>query len=88
MKSTDEELEYYLRLFEFLSDDRKEIVENICKFSLGLCSKCRWLSGCYMCDPEKALKYHLSKQGLVPLGKHTKVEPKPSEKPLAANGMS
>lgn len=31
----------------------------------GICSRCRWTSGCLNCDKEKALKYYLKQEGFV-----------------------
>ena len=32
-----------------------ESFERLCR---SLCSKCRWQSGCYVCDAQKALRYY------------------------------
>ena len=34
------------------------------KGSVRICSKCRWQSGCYECDAQKALRYHLNKEAI------------------------
>ena len=69
MRCSDEEFEHHLELCEFLPQNKKEAIENVAIFGLGVCSKCRWASGCLKCDPEKCIRYHLSKEGLVPKAK-------------------
>ena len=39
----------------------RDHVEKVRKEGLGVCSKCRWQSGCLACDPEKAWKWAVSK---------------------------
>ena len=62
----DDEWERNLGLFNSLNDDRKNAIENVTIFDLGLCYKCRWVSGCQKCDPVKALKFNLSEAKLIP----------------------
>ena len=33
-----------------------------------VCSRCRYMSGCDRCDPHKALRHHLVKQGFILAG--------------------
>ena len=69
IKLSPEELEHYLDLFECLPGWRQQALEQVALFGLGLCSKCRWQSGCSKCDPMKHLKYHLRKKKLAPEAK-------------------
>ena len=69
IKLNDKELEHYLLLFEQLPGWRQQAIVRVALFGLGLCSKCRWASGCSQCDPMKALRYHLSKERMVPKAK-------------------
>ena len=50
---------------ELLDDKRKMAVYKVLHKPdpWRLCGKCNYRSGCLSCDPEKALRYHLVKQG-------------------------
>jgi hypothetical protein len=48
-----------------LEPPRKEQVIKVMASGIGICSKCRFKHGCLACCPEKALRYHLGKQGYV-----------------------
>jgi hypothetical protein len=61
----DDEWERNLGLFNSLNDDRKNAIENVTIFGIGLCYKCQWVSGCRKCDPVKALKFNLSEAKLI-----------------------
>ena len=41
------------------------VLSNTMAYGHGLCGKCRWQSGCFKCDPIKALRYYLSMEGLI-----------------------
>ena len=44
---------------ELLGEKERATLEWIGKFGIGVCSKCRWRSGCMHCDYEKAVRHHL-----------------------------
>ena len=50
--------------FENLSEVAK-IEVNKASAGHGICSKCRWQSGCFACDGGKGLKYWLQKEGFL-----------------------
>ena len=52
------------RLELFVEKERAKI-EWIGKFGIGVCSKCRWRSGCMQCDYEKAIRYHMHKANFI-----------------------
>ena len=49
---------------ENLSTKAQEAVTLAATYA-GICSRCRWSSGCLTCSKEKALKYHLKKEGFL-----------------------
>jgi hypothetical protein len=49
---------------ENLSKAAQEAVQKA-GLGAGICSKCHWQSGCFMCSGAKALQYWLKKEGLV-----------------------
>ena len=56
-------------------EDRKQF-EHVKEYGLGLCSRCKWLSGCLSCDGEKAWAYacrntlwHTASEGVRPKAK-------------------
>ena len=50
---------------EDLSHEAKKELQRIKdEGHIGICSKCRWRSGCLNCSFEKALRYHLKKEAL------------------------
>ena len=51
---------------EDLSQELKEHVVRVREEGLGVCSKCRWQSGCLACDGEKAWRWAVSKQLGIP----------------------
>ena len=51
--------------YDLLSQERRMIVLEIAATGVGICPKCRYRYGCHMCDEEKALRYHLGKQGYL-----------------------
>ena len=79
LKWSPQEVKYYLKLCEGLPQPRITALSNVVIFGLGTCAKCRWVSGCYMCDPEKAIRYHLSQEGLVPKAKKATVILEPAD---------
>ena len=52
---------------EDLSQELKKHVVRVREQGLGVCSKCRWQSGCLACDGEKAWRWAVSKQLGIPL---------------------
>ena len=51
--------------YDLLEETARKHVLKVVQSGLGICSKCRWRHGCYMCDEEKALRYFLGKQGYL-----------------------
>ena len=51
--------------YDLLDDHRRALVSKVAKTGRGVCSRCRWSHGCHKCDEEKALRYHLGKQGYL-----------------------
>ena len=47
---------------ENLSEELKKHVLRVREQGLGVCSKCRWQSGCLACDGEKAWRWAVSKE--------------------------
>ena len=50
---------------ELLPPDRRKVVQQVMSRGVGVCSKCRYSHGCLRCSGEKALRYHLTKDGWV-----------------------
>ena len=48
--------------FENLSEAAQQAVK-MAEAGAGICSKCRWSSGCLGCDGGKALLHYLKKEG-------------------------
>ena len=46
-----------------MSVPSQEIVKHVHFTGVGVCSKCRWSSGCFECDGAHALLYCLKKEG-------------------------
>ena len=82
LKWSPQEVKYYLKLCEGLPQPRITALSNVVIFGLGTCAKCRWVSGCYMCDPEKAIRYHLSQEGLVPKAKKATIILEPADEQI------
>ena len=53
-------------MYKELDQPTKLKIEHVVQFGFGVCSKCRYQSGCWECDPIMALRYYLSKKGLIP----------------------
>ena len=51
--------------YELLDQERRTLVLEVVATGVGICSRCRWTYGCHKCDEEKALRYHLGKQGYL-----------------------
>ena len=51
--------------YDLLEETARKHVLKVVQSGLGICGKCRWRHGCYMCDEEKALRYFLGKQGYL-----------------------
>ena len=49
---------------ENLSEKAQNAVA-IAGLNIGICSRCRWSSGCLACDSEKALQHWLKKEGFI-----------------------
>ena len=47
---------------EDLSDKKLRTHVEVRSEGLGVCSRCRWQSGCLSCDPEKAWRWAVSKE--------------------------
>jgi hypothetical protein len=56
---------------EDLSVERRQAYERVRDTGLGICSSCRWTSGCLRCDPSKAWNYYV-RQELGLSGSHAK----------------
>ena len=65
---------------EDLSDEMKAHVVRVREEGLGVCSKCRWQSGCLACDGEKAWKWAVSKELGIPLRSEKKKKKEEDEK--------
>ena len=42
---------------EDLREEDREFYENVRKLGLGVCGRCRWVTGCHVCDEAKAWGY-------------------------------
>ena len=51
--------------YDLLEEQGRKHILKVVQSGLGICGKCRWRHGCYMCDEEKALRYYLGKQGYL-----------------------
>jgi hypothetical protein len=56
---------------EDLSLERRQAYERVRDNGIGICSSCRWTSGCLRCDPSKAWNYYV-RQELGLSGSHAK----------------
>ena len=63
---SDKILIRWLEMYKDLDQPTRLRIEHVLQFGFGVCSKCRWQSGCFECDPVMALRYHLSKTGWIP----------------------
>jgi hypothetical protein len=73
LKLAEEGMEFFSVFLETatVADLRPELQarrEKVEKYGQGLCSKCRWLSGCLQCDVKKAWAYCLRVEMGLPTG--------------------
>jgi hypothetical protein len=48
--------------FELLRPEYQEQVLKVMRYGHGVCSRCRFTTGCLSCDPDKALRYWMKKE--------------------------
>ena len=65
-KKHEAEVKRLLSKYSQLSPVVQVKIEDIRMYGAGVCSKCRWHSGCLQCTPLKALRYWMNKAKLAP----------------------
>ena len=89
-KSEERCLEWAEQHVHLLSPEGQAACLHVQLTGIGCCSKCHYLSGCYMCHYAKAVRYHLQKETSAAIfsveRKHFKPDPAPL--PLYGGGSA
>ena len=67
--STEEVLQKAIETFkleDITNEKLRQHVLNVREKGLGVCSKCRWSTGCLACDEIKAWKWAVSQELRIP----------------------
>ena len=77
----DEDLQAWAEgMLELLTEGHQEICRKVKEVGIGVCSKCRWQSGCSGCDWTKAVRYYRHQETTGKFGEGYKDAPKAKAK--------